>query len=119
MYTEERSLNNETMALVADTTPQSSLGFAETTRVNKPTLQIGSTGQAVTELQQLLYHWGYYFGPMDGIFGVQVQNAVKGYQHRVFLKEDGIVGSITKGSTILWCTCEYVDRHEGQFGQCC
>jgi len=95
MYSEERSLNNETMALVADTTPQSSLGFAETTRVNKPTLQIGSTDQAVTELQQLLYHWGYYFGPMDGIFGVQVQNAVKGYQHRVFLKEDGIVASIT------------------------
>jgi len=78
MYTEERSLNNETMALVADTTAQSSLGFAETTIVNKPTLQIGSTGQAVKELQQLLYHWGYYFGPMDGIFGVQVQNAVKG-----------------------------------------
>ena len=83
------------MALVADTTAQSSLAFAETTTVNKPTLQIGSTNQAVTELQQLLYDWGYYFGPMDGIFGVQVQNAVKGYQHRVFLKEDGIVGSIT------------------------
>ena len=95
MYTEERSLNNETMALVADTTAQSTLVFAETTGVNKPTLQIGSTGQAVTELQQLLYHWGYYFGPIDGIFGVQVQNAVKGYQHRVFLKEDGIVASIT------------------------
>jgi len=95
MYTEERSLNNETMALVTDTTAQSSLAFAETTGVNKPTLQMGSTGQAVTELQQLLYHWAYYFGPIDGIFGVQVQNAVKGYQHRVFLKEDGIVGSIT------------------------
>ncbi|MEG3905682.1 peptidoglycan-binding domain-containing protein [Microcoleus sp. B4-C5] len=95
MYTEERSLNNETMALVADNTAQSTLAFAETTGVNKPTLQMGSTGQAVKELQQLLYHWGYYFGPIDGIFGVQVQNAVKGYQHRVFLKEDGIVGPIT------------------------
>ena len=83
------------MGLVADTTAQSSLAFAETTRVNKPTLPIGSTNQAVTELQQLLYDWGYYFGPMDGIFGVQVQNAVKGYQHRVFLKEDGIVASIS------------------------
>jgi len=95
MYTEERSLNNETMALVADTTAQSSLAFAETTAINKPTLQIGSTGQAVKELQQLLYHWAYYFGPIDGIFGVQVQKAVKGYQHRVFLQEDGIVGSLT------------------------
>ncbi|MEG5103303.1 peptidoglycan-binding protein [Microcoleus sp. AT13-A6] len=95
MYTEERSLNNETMALVADTTSQSTLAFAATTGVNKPTLQMGSTGQAVKELQQLLYHWAYYFGAIDGIFGVQVQNAVKGYQHRVFLKEDGIVGPIT------------------------
>ncbi|MEG4230265.1 peptidoglycan-binding protein [Microcoleus sp. N9_B2] len=95
MYTEERSLNNETMALVADTIAQSTLAFAETAAINKPTLQIGSTGQAVKELQQLLYHWAYYFGPMDGIFGVQVQNAVKGYQHRVFLQEDGIVGPLT------------------------
>ncbi|MEG4011993.1 MULTISPECIES: peptidoglycan-binding domain-containing protein [unclassified Microcoleus] len=95
MYTEERSTNNETMALVADTTAQSNLAFAETTRVNKPTLQMGSTGQAVKELQQLLYHWAYYFGPIDGIFGVQVQQAVKAYQHRVFLKEDGVVGSLT------------------------
>ena len=69
--------------------------MAETTKVKKPTLQIGSTNQAVTELQQLLYDWEYYFGSMDGIFGVQVQNALKGYQHRVFLKEDGIVASIT------------------------
>jgi peptidoglycan hydrolase-like protein with peptidoglycan-binding domain len=83
------------MALVADTTAQSSLAFAEITRVNKPTLQIGSTGQAVTQLQQPLYHWGYYCGPMDGILSVQFQNAIKGYQHRVFLKEDGIVASLT------------------------
>jgi peptidoglycan hydrolase-like protein with peptidoglycan-binding domain len=61
----------------------------------KPTLQRGSTGQAVKELQQLLFHWGYYFGLIDGIFGVEVENAVKGYQHRVFLAEDGVVGSIT------------------------
>lgn len=95
MYTEERSLNNETMALVADNTAQSTLAFAETTGVNKPTLQMGSTGQAVKELQQLLFHWGYYFGSIDGIFGVQVYNGVIGYQHRVFLKEDGIVGPLT------------------------
>ncbi|AFZ08902.1 Peptidoglycan-binding domain 1 protein [Oscillatoria nigro-viridis PCC 7112] len=95
MYTEERSLNNETTALVADTTAQSSLAFAETTAINKPTLQRGSTGQAVKELQQLLYHWGYYFGPIDGIFDIEVENAVKRYQHRVFLREDGIVGPLT------------------------
>ncbi len=95
MYTEERSLNNETLALAADTTAQSNLAVGLTTALNKPTLQMGSTGQAVKELETLLAHWAYYFGPIDGIFGIQVKNAVKAYQHRVFLTEDGIVGSLT------------------------
>ncbi len=95
MYTEERTTNNETVAIVADATAQSNVAVAATAGLNKPTLQIGSKGQAVKELQQLLYHWGYYSGAMDGIFGPQVQKAVKGYQHRVFLTEDGIVASIT------------------------
>jgi len=95
MFTEERSMNNETLALVADTTAESNVAVPLMTGLNKPTLQIGSTGQAVKELQQLLYHWGYYSGPFDGNFTIQVKNAVKGYQHRVFLPEDGIVGSLT------------------------
>ena len=95
MYTEERNMNNETMAIVADTTAKSNFAVGVTTALNKPTLQIGSTGQAVWELQQLLYHWGYYFGPFDGNFTIQVKNAVIAYQHRVFLIEDGIVGSLT------------------------
>ena len=95
MYTEERTANNETLALAADTTAQSNLAVTEASGLMKPTLRRGSTGQAVKELQQLLFHWQYYFGAIDGIFGIQVENAVKGYQHRVFLLEDGIVGSIT------------------------
>ena len=95
MFTEERSMNNETLALAADTTAQSNLAVGLTTGLNKPTLQMGSTGQAVKELETLLAHWGYYFGPIDGIFGIQVKNAVKAYQHRVFLLEDGVVGSRT------------------------
>ena len=95
MYTEERTTNNETLALAADATAQSNLAVTEASGLIKPTLRRGSTGQAVKELQQLLFHWQYYFGLIDGIFGVQVENAVKGYQHRVFLIEDGIVGSIT------------------------
>ena len=95
MYTEERTTNNEALALAADSTSGSNLAFSEASRLIKPTLRRGSTGQAVKELQQLLFHWQYYFGLIDGVFGVQVENAVKGYQHRVFLTEDGIVGSIT------------------------
>jgi peptidoglycan hydrolase-like protein with peptidoglycan-binding domain len=95
MYTEEKSLNNQAMAIVTDTASQSTLAVAQASGIIKPTLKRGSTGQAVKELQQLLFHWGYYFGAIDGIFGPYVENAVKGYQHRVFLAEDGIVGSLT------------------------
>ncbi len=95
MYTEERSMNNETLAIATHTNAGQNLAFAEASGVIKPTLQRGSTGQAVKELQQLLFHWGYYSGLIDGIFGIQVQKAVKSYQHRVFLFEDGIVGSVT------------------------
>ncbi|MEG4515566.1 MULTISPECIES: peptidoglycan-binding protein [unclassified Microcoleus] len=95
MFTEEKTLNNQAIAVVADTASQSTLAVAEASGIMKPTLRRGSTGQAVKELQQLLFHWGYYFGAIDGIFGVYVENAVKGYQHRVFLAEDGIVGSLT------------------------
>jgi peptidoglycan hydrolase-like protein with peptidoglycan-binding domain len=95
MYTEEKSLNNEAIALVADTASQSTLAVAQASGIIKPTLKRGSTGPAVKELQQLLFHWGYYFGAIDGIFGIYVENAVKDYQHRVFLAEDGVVGSIT------------------------
>ena len=95
MYTEERIMNNETLSLPADTTAQSTFAVGLTTGLNKPTLQMGSTGQAVIELQQLLFHWQYYFGPFDGNFTNAVKNAVIAYQHRVFLIEDGIVGSMT------------------------
>ena len=95
MYTEEKTLNNETKALVADTTSQSNLAFAEESGLLKPTLRRGSTGPTVKELEQLLFHWKYYFGLIDGIFGVEVEKAVKGYQHRVFLAEDGVVGPLT------------------------
>jgi peptidoglycan hydrolase-like protein with peptidoglycan-binding domain len=64
-------------------------------QLQKPVLKIGASGAEVVELQKLLAHWGYYYGPFDGIFNGDVEYAVKSYQHRVFLKEDGIVGSLT------------------------
>lgn len=66
-----------------------------TATINKPTLKLGSTGEEVVELQKLLAHWEYYFGAFDGDFDSEVEYAVKGYQHRVFLTEDGVVGPKT------------------------
>jgi peptidoglycan hydrolase-like protein with peptidoglycan-binding domain len=95
MYTEETT-PNEAMALVADPNSQSNIAVAEASGLNKPTLRLGSTGPTVKELQQLLCHWKYHYcSPFDGIFGVVVEFAVKRYQHRVFLAEDGVVGTLT------------------------
>ncbi|MBW4499336.1 MAG: peptidoglycan-binding protein [Scytonema hyalinum WJT4-NPBG1] len=64
-------------------------------QLNKPELKEGSRGEAVKELQDLLQEYELYTGAIDGIFGPATTKAVKAFQHRVFLKEDGIVGDKT------------------------
>ncbi|HAA27496.1 MAG TPA: peptidoglycan-binding protein [Cyanobacteria bacterium UBA8553] len=86
-YSVETNINTDTQSTFTQAT--------NTTEPRKPVLQIGSRGVGVVELQKLLAHWEYYYGSFDGVFGADVETAVKGYQHRVFLKEDGIVGSLT------------------------
>ncbi len=110
-------------------------------QLNKPLLQRGSRGDAVREAQTLLTKWGTYTGPIDGIFSLAVKKAVIDYQHRVFLVEDGVVGSVTwqslytgapvnmpvlsqgsKGKTVitlqslLSSTKDYLGRIDGDFG---
>ena len=64
-------------------------------QLNKPVLKEGSRGEAVKELQDLLQEYELYTGAIDGIFGSVTTKAVKAFQHRVFLKEDGIVADKT------------------------
>ena len=64
-------------------------------QIKKPLLRRGSSEPAVVELQKLLLHWETYFGLPDGVFDRKVELAIKAFQHRVFLKEDGIVGALT------------------------
>lgn len=61
----------------------------------KPILRRGCQGEDVIELQKLLAHWGNYAGSLNGIFDTSVEEAVIAFQHRVFLKEDGIVEQLT------------------------
>jgi peptidoglycan hydrolase-like protein with peptidoglycan-binding domain len=61
----------------------------------QPILKNGSTGAAVTKLQQNLKAAGYDPGPIDGDFGPKTEAAVKGYQQAQGLKADGIVGPKT------------------------
>lgn len=77
------------------TAPTNTFNAQANAQINKPVLKRGSTGAAVQELQRLLNRWETYFGDIDGIFDIVVENGVKAYQHRVFLKEDGIVGNVT------------------------
>lgn len=61
--------------------------------VNSPTLKIGSRGQAVRELQELVNRQvssDYRLG-VDGIFGPKTEAAVKVCQYLYFLIEDGVV----------------------------
>ncbi|HIK27531.1 MAG: peptidoglycan-binding protein [Oscillatoriaceae bacterium SKW80] len=97
----------------------------------KPRLQIGSRGEAVVQLQQLLTHWGTYRGEPNGEFDKLVEAAVKRFQFAVFLKDDGIVGPLTwealekgapvrtpilkMGSTGEWVTTVQTVLKEGGF----
>ena len=58
-------------------------------------LRRGSTGELVTQLQTKLKRWGYYNGAVDGIFGAGTEKAVKAFQKKTGLVQDGIVGPKT------------------------
>jgi len=55
----------------------------------------GNTGTQVRTIQKKLKNWGYYKGPVDGIFGSKTKEAVKYFQRKNGLKVDGIVGDKT------------------------
>ncbi|MGV0025863.1 peptidoglycan-binding domain-containing protein [Phormidesmis priestleyi] len=55
-------------------------------------LQLGSRGSAVSDLQSRLSAAGYYTGSIDGVFGPQTEAAVKQFQRERGLVADGVVG---------------------------
>ncbi len=59
------------------------------------TIRRGSAGRLVRYLQFLLKIWGYNPGGVDGVFGVNTQNAVMAFQQANNLTVDGIVGKNT------------------------
>ena len=66
-----------------------------TTNTQRPTVQRGSQGAVVKDLQILLNQRGPIQLQVDGVFGQQTEVAVKVMQYRLFLAEDGIVGPKT------------------------
>lgn len=57
--------------------------------------QEGDSGMDVVKLQQALEYLGYYDGAIDGVFGEGTTIAVKRFQARRGMKEDGIAGAST------------------------
>jgi peptidoglycan hydrolase-like protein with peptidoglycan-binding domain len=61
----------------------------------EPTLQSGSTDEAVRELQIALKETGNDPGLIDGVFGSQTEAAVRAFQAERGIAVDGVVGPIT------------------------
>ncbi len=59
-----------------------------------PVLRVGSTGSAVSQLQQALVNKGYSLS-VDGAFGPITRSAVISFQSNVGITADGIVGPVT------------------------
>ena len=69
--------------------------------LNKPVLNIGAQGAAVTELQNLLNGYATYLTndafrvTVDGDFGPKTLKAVRAFQRQVFLPQTGTVANLT------------------------
>jgi peptidoglycan hydrolase-like protein with peptidoglycan-binding domain len=55
-------------------------------------LYLGSTGGDVEKLQQKLQKLDLYTGPIDGLFGLGVEQAVKDFQDNQGFAPDGVAG---------------------------
>ena len=51
----------------------------------------GSKGEIVRQIQTKLKNWGYYTGSVDGVFGAKTTTAVKSFQKKNGLTQDGVV----------------------------
>ena len=58
-------------------------------------LQKGEKGEAIKEVQLRLKELGYYKSTCDGSFGAVTENAVKAFQKKNGLTDDGMVGETT------------------------
>lgn len=70
----------------------------------EPTLERGSEGQPVTDLQRALVELDFKPGEVDGTFGVYTDTAVKAFQYWASVDQDGVVGEQT------WTKLDHADK---------
>ena len=61
------------------------------------TIKKGDKGSQVVEIQKMLKQLGFLKDKIDGVFGVNTENAVKAFQKAKQIKVDGIIGPQTYG----------------------
>ncbi|MEO1069119.1 MAG: peptidoglycan-binding protein [Cyanobacteria bacterium J06638_6] len=64
-------------------------------RIVRPTIQLGSQGESVRELQSMLLLLGYYPGPVTGVYEEETAAATRRFQTAAGITADGIVGPAT------------------------
>lgn len=69
------------------------LGFAQSALA--VSYRQGDSGSAVTTIQTKLKRWGYFDGPVDGIYGSKTSKAVRSFQRKNGLTADGVAGPAT------------------------
>ncbi len=69
--------------------------YSRTIAAQTPKLYWGSSGADVSKVQTKLRDWGYYKGPVDGVYGAGTADAVKRFQAKNGLTADGVVGPAT------------------------
>ncbi len=57
--------------------------------------RVGSTGETVKKVQQVLKNKGYYSGALDGIYGSKTEAAVRRFQRDAGITVDGVCGPQT------------------------
>lgn len=55
----------------------------------------GSSGEMVSQIQTRLKNWGYYDGAVDGVYGSRTEAAVRFFQQKNGLSQDGQAGDQT------------------------
>lgn len=64
-------------------------------KFNRSPLAVGASGTEVLELRKLLTHWDIPLQSFSERFDTSLEESVKSFQRRMFLPEDGVVGSQT------------------------
>lgn len=82
-------------AVVTIAAPQKISQVIPGVSINRPTLNLGSQGERVSELQAALKLLGFYTGAVDGNYNNATASAVSQFKQAAGLKPDGIVDAIT------------------------